>query len=135
MDQPIELPKLSQEEEEKRKFKFLNHHELNYINLLLQDYLNFFNEQPIEKSDEKLRDDYVNSTKLPLAREILEWFDNELEVQELIDYIISTRESLFKTKKLTEYEDELENKLDYLVDTVESMDDEIIVEEELKDEV
>ena len=29
MDQPIELPKLSQEEEEKRKFKFLNHHELN----------------------------------------------------------------------------------------------------------
>lgn len=108
----LELPKLVEDKDKEIFIKNLTHEELYYINLLLDDYLNYcqsFNDYQFPKD---LIDGYLEKVDCPLIRETLEWFEEDLDSKDLIDYIVSTRETLFKTKSLDEYIDDLEKKLE-----------------------
>lgn len=108
----LELPKLVEDKDKEVFIKNLTHEELYYINLLLDDYLNYcqsFNDYQFPKN---LIDGYLEKVDYPLIRETLEWFEEDLDSKDLIDYIVSTRDILFKTKSLDEYINDLEKKLE-----------------------
>lgn len=121
----LELPKLVEDKDKEVFIKNLTHEELYYINLLLDDYLNFcqsFNDYQFSKD---LIDGYLEKVDYPLIRETLEWFEEDLDSKDLIDYIVSTRETLFKNKSLDEYINDLEKKLENIN----------LVEEEVENEM
>lgn len=108
----LELPKLVEDKDKEVFIKNLTHEELYYINLLLDDYLDYcqsFNDYQFPKN---LIDGYLEKVDYPLIRETLEWFEEDLDSKDLIDYIVSTRDILFKTKSLDEYINDLEKKLE-----------------------
>lgn len=121
----LELPKLVEDKDKEVFIKNLTHEELYYINLLLDDYLDYcqsFNDYQFPKD---LIDGYLEKVDYPLIRETLEWFEEDLDSKDLIDYIVSTRETLFKTKSLDEYINDLEKKLENIN----------LVEEEVENEM
>ena len=121
----LELPKLVEDKDKEVFIKNLTHEELYYINLLLDDYLDYcqsFNDYQFPKD---LIDGYLEKVDYPLIRETLEWFEEDLDSKDLIDYIVTTRETLFKTKSLDEYINDLEKKLENIN----------LVEEEVENEM
>ncbi len=121
----LELPKLVEDKDKEVFIKNLTHEELYYINLLLDDYLDYcqsFNDYQFPKD---LIDGYLEKVDYPLIRETLEWFEEDLDSKDLIDYIVSTRDILFKTKSLDEYINDLEKKLENIN----------LVEEEVENEM
>ncbi len=121
----LELPKLVEDKDKEVFIKNLTHEELYYINLLLDDYLDYcqsFNDYQFPKD---LIDGYFEKVDYPLIRETLEWFEEDLDSKDLIDYIVSTRDILFKTKSLDEYINDLEKKLENIN----------LVEEEVENEM
>lgn len=121
----LELPKLVEDKDKEVFIKNLTHEELYYINLLLDDYLNYcqsFNDYQFHKD---LINGYLEKVDYPLIRETLEWFEEDLDSKDLIDYIVSTRETLFKTKSLDEYINDLEKKLENINFVEEEVENEM----------
>lgn len=121
----LELPKLVEDKDKEVFIKNLTHEELYYINLLLDDYLDYcqsFNDYQFPKD---LIDGYLEKVDYPLIRETLEWFEEDLDSKDLIDYIVTTRETLFKTKSLDEYINDLEKKLENINFVEEEVENEM----------